>query len=276
MVIKEPKAEVVIRPQLHVILLAEIGAVKSTMLAEVGKRYKIMPYTNITKAALVGTIDRKTLQIIPAGAWDVKNKPFLIDEFKITDKGDTLDALLQLTENQYYKRKIGTFSSDLHLKSGDLFFKVNKGTIEVKTRFNCIIASMKWLEYSRMQDIQALLSRCVPYRFEPSMELLKKVAEGEKLYEYEKFVPKTNNDTIITSDYLQIKDFVDNKNVDKQIYLRAIGDCVRAFATLNEHDEKIYNLICECKQRAIECYNIVKASEKLKYIKKELKEKEVD
>ena len=53
------------RAQLNLILRSEPGSFKSTILREVGQLYDVLPYSNVTYAAMIGTIDPNSKDLIP-------------------------------------------------------------------------------------------------------------------------------------------------------------------------------------------------------------------
>lgn len=144
---------------LHLFISAPFGEFKSTLLKEINQAYPSKIYTHLTFPSLIGSIDKHTKQIIPAAAWECRNKLMLLDEFIATRPSLVSQTLLQLLEDQYYSRKIAVYSADLNEEDGDLFFRVKQGSIEVKTRFLCIMATMKNIKKAREYAFKALLSR---------------------------------------------------------------------------------------------------------------------
>lgn len=259
-ILKEPEGDFELRPQLHFMLLSDPGNIKSTVLSEVAKIHNISPYASVTYPGLVGSVQSRGGVVIPGAAWESRNKIMLLDEFN--PKHEMMIALLRVLEDQQYKRKLGFKSIKVNKRDGDLYFKAKDGVVELKTRIACIIASMMHLEYSLRESTQALVSRCVPFRFIPSIELLSNIARGGKIYKYTNYEIKyTENDkhsiTINEDDYMKIVEFIENEKLDKKIFMRSVGDCCRAFAVLSKHDYDLYKLICGLKQRAIQCYNIM-------------------
>lgn len=255
--VNEPNKKIELRPYFHFLFMAQFGSCKSTVLNEIAVQHNLMPYTSLTRAGLVGTVDQRTLQVIPAGAWENRNKLLLIDEFKMQRKDDVLDPLLQLMEGGTYKKKFGMFSAETNEEDPPkdpncLFFKVKQGEIKIKTRFAAIIATMRWLEYEKNPEVHALISRAIPFRWFVTSQELKNIALGNPVYITTNYKPKHNNAVIRKKDYLKIKDFVDNVGIDNRIYLRTIGDCCRMFNVLGKHNEGVYGLIARLKQDCIE------------------------
>jgi hypothetical protein len=82
--IKEPFREFSLRPQIHLFISAPFGQMKSTILDQIAKLYSAKIYTHLTFPSLVGSIDRSTKQVIPAAAWECRNKIMVLDEFTAT------------------------------------------------------------------------------------------------------------------------------------------------------------------------------------------------
>jgi hypothetical protein len=252
LITKEPYRDYEMRPQLHLLISAPFGEMKSTILREISQLYPSKIITDLTFPSLVGSIDRTTKQIIPAAVWECRNKLMLLDEYTATRESLVTRALLQLLEDQYYSRKIATYSADLNEEENGLFFKVKSGSIEVKTRFSCIIATMRDIRRIREQIFLALISRCIPIRYEMSKEEINQVLEGRKLISHENHDVKEVVE-ISTEDYKHIKEVV-NEEIEmgnirnaKQVLARTIGDCCRIFAVLGRHDEKLYKAILRLK-----------------------------
>lgn len=250
----EPNCLKSIRPQIHVLLMAESGSTKSTILEQISNAVNCMPAaTNMTAAGLIGTVDSSTKQVIPAYGWECRNSLMLIDEFKISRKeNDALDPLLQLLEHGRYNKKFGLLSYATPVKDNmGNYFRVKDGKLELKSQFAAIFATMRILEHSERPEVQALISRCIPYKIKSSYELVENIAQGTPLYVYSEFAaPKEV--TIQLDDYLKIMSVVRSTNIDPKVYLRAIGDCCRVFAILGQHDEGLYHLICQLKQASLD------------------------
>jgi len=253
LVIQEPNGDFPLRPQLHVLLLSPPGNFKSTILRQVGEHYGVTPYSNATYAAMIGTIDQLTKQPIPGIIWDCRNRPLLIDEFetaKSGDKASALDVLLAALEDQRCKRKTAAFCAPRDEKEGDLFYSVKDGTIEVKTRFAAIIATMRHWERNRSPKIEAIVQRCVPIWYEPDNELCDRILDGERIYEPEEYqVPERA--VISRGAYETIRKVAEeyrDRNPDfSRVYARAVGDMCRAYAVVGRHDTALYGLICALK-----------------------------
>jgi len=261
LILKEPHGDFSLRPQMHFIILSEPGNIKSTVISEIARVHNITPYASVTFPGLVGTVYKTGKKPITGCAWESRNKIMLLDEFN--PKEETMIALLRVLEDQQYKRQLGTGKeTKTNLHDDDLYYMVKNGVIELKTRTSCVLGSMMYLEYSTRKSTQALLTRCVPYRFKPTIEELREISMGKKLYTHDNINPIfTENDkhciVIQENDYVSIVDFVMKEKVDNQIFMRAIGDCCRCFAVLGKHDYDLYNIICKLKQRAMNCYNVM-------------------
>jgi len=256
--IQEPYGTYNLRPQLHLFISAPFGELKSTMLGQISQSYPCQLYTHLTFPSLIGSIDRMTHQIIPAAAWEVRNRILLLDEFTATRASLVSETLLQLLENQSYSRKVATYSSDQEAVEDDLHFKVKSGTIEVKTRFSAIIATMKNIKKSHEYTFKALLSRTIPLRYEMKKDELDQVLDGKLLFKKEEYTIPSEV-TIETEDYKHIRDVLDEstrrfklERIATQGYARTVGDCCRVFALLGKHDEELYANILKLKACTIQ------------------------
>jgi len=255
-IIKEKFRNYELRPQLHLFISAPFGQFKSTLLNEISKSYPTTLLTNLSFPGLVGSIDRTTHQIIPGSAWEARNKILLLDEFTATRQSMVTDALLQLLENQFYSRKIATFSADQEEIDDDLYFKVRKGAMELRTRFAAIFATMKDIRYMRKQVTRALISRCIPIRYEMDKSEVDQVLDGKRILEPKQY--KTKEKVVVKNrDYQRIREIIDEgieiEKVKKpeEILARTVGDCCRVFAVLGEHDENLYRWVLRLKSTCI-------------------------
>jgi len=176
----------------------------------------------------------------------------LLDEFRTGERGDTgsIDVLLGALETGLYKRKVGQRTQVFNEEDGDLYYRVKDGEIEVKTRFSCIIATMKNLDKARSEKYRALTQRCIPIRFTLAPNDLDNILNGKTFYHYHKYeVPK--NATITSSQYKQILRIT--KGVRKEfpmfhsVYARAVGDLCRITAVLGYVDSELLHLVCWVK-----------------------------
>jgi hypothetical protein len=256
LVIKEPYRDYELRPQLHLLISAPFGELKSTVLKEVTRIYPAKIYTHITFPSLVGSIDRSTKQIIPAATWECRHKIMILDEYTATKPTMVTDVLLQLLEDGYYSRKIATYSADLNETDGDLFFRVKSGSIEVKTRFACLIATMKNVRKAREYIFKALLSRCIPICYKMTKKEIDQVLDGKRLIKKEVYKPRKVV-KISTQNYMHIRKVLDRAielfsiKRPEQILARAVGDCCRCFAVLGRHDERLYQDILLFKAQCL-------------------------
>lgn len=252
LILQEQFREQPIRPQLHLFISAPFGQMKSTLLGQIAQAYPAKIYTHLTFPSLIGSIDRSTKQIIPAAAWECRNRLMLLDEFTKTRPSLVHETLLQLMENQHYSRKISVYSADKHEEDGDLFFKVKQGNIELKTRFALIFATMKNIRKAREYTFKALLSRTIPIRYEMTKSELDQVLDGKLLFKKEEYKVEPEV-TIKTQDYTHIRNVLDGavkglrlRRVE-EIYARTVGDCCRIFAVLGEHDDELYRDVLRLK-----------------------------
>lgn len=238
------------RPSLHIILRSPIGQMKSTIMEEIALKKNKEVITELTRAGLVGALDCKTMQFIAGAAWSCRNSLLLLDEFTFGRKKEGWEAFLQLLESQRWGKRVGIFSADQEEKDEDLYVRVSKGRIDMKTRFACVVATMKRLEMRSGQGFRAFISRCVPYHFDLDEDDLVAIAQGTPLYREKKFNPPCNTE-INNKVYSRIVKAAKSElskcpspKIRKELYLRSIGDICRTYA-VHEKNDKDYmrNLI---------------------------------
>ena len=244
-----------IRPYFHTIISGLIGTSKSTLLEEICSILKIQPIIGLTKATIIGSIDKETKTFITPAVWDYRNTILPIDEFFInttaTSEVNNLNLLLQLMEKPSYHKKMGYFGVPFIEKDKndkELYCKVENNTIKVKTRFSLMMTTMMRLSNTPNTSLIALVSRCINIPFNPSMDELEKMAKGIKYYKYKNIKTKSINNKISPSDYEYILEYVKKNNIQRSSYLRSVGDLCRAFSILKEHDKEIYNTILYLKK----------------------------
>lgn len=224
-----------LRPSFHVILHGPIGQIKSTVLDSIGASTGKEVITETTRAGLVGTIDNKVLQIITGAAWESRNSLLLLDEFTFGRKKEGWSVFLQLLEQQKWGKRFGIFSSDQNEKDEDLYFKVSKGRIDLRTRFAAIIGTMKNFESQRGQDFRAFVTRCATCNFKLDAEDLYEVAEGYPIYK-EKLYEPPSEIVIKRKRYKRFIKIVKEAmkdapvNTQEELILRSVGDLCRVYA----------------------------------------------
>ena len=250
--IEEPEGDYRTRGVIHLFLRAETGSVKTTILSEIARNFKVEVVPDITNAGLVGTID-KNMNVIPGACWQFRKKILLLDEFSTDGNSSCAQSLLPLLESQSYEKRFGRTALPNNDKDGDLYFKVDSGLMSIKTRFACVIASMKDMHKSRSKIVEALITRCITVRYKLSEDELEAVLDGKKLMRFDKCgIKKPFDARISLDDYKQIRECVKSyPNIDKnKAYLRTVGDCCRAFAILGKHDFNTYFMITKLHQEA--------------------------
>ena len=219
-----------LRPQIHILLRAGTGSLKSTILGCVEKVTDAVAVDSSTSPGLVGTIDSKTYQMIPGVAWTGRRKILLFDEFSFRKKTDDQTVFLKLLEDQKYSKKFGMFSSGQEEKDEDLYFKVEKGSIELKTRFSGIIATMRRFESFRGENSKALMNRTIPYEFSFSLDELDYLLSRTKLFTPIDFTVKPEY-AVRSREYSKIKKYIHSRLMDSTIarenFARIVGDATR-------------------------------------------------
>jgi len=246
-----------IRPQIHVILRAPTGSLKSTVLAAIGKHEGRTVLDEITRPGLVGTVDQRVMQVIPGAAWTCRNGILLLDEFRFKRQSDDWVVFLKLLEDQTYARKLGVFSSTINLQDGDLYLRQENGQIEMKTRFAAVLATMRDFKRVSSQEFKAFVNRCIPYEYNPTLKELESIAKGAELIKIKEYNPDQEVE-INRSTYLRIIKFVhDHMSVRdtataRQNYLRIVGDLCRIHAVEDSMSWKFAGQIINWK---IDAYN---------------------
>jgi len=229
------------------LLDGRIGSGKSSILFDVGAAINQIPVTGLTRANILGTVDKDTKDFIPPAIWDARNSALLVDEFDVGPKDfsgrEALKAMLIIMEKPEYVKRISFAPREYKKKSGGLYCVVKDGKISCKTRFIFFGNTMMNLSRTQMQELKALASRCIVIPYYPSLEDLKRKSRGEPAYIYKKLLPKKKKVVISKKIYNQILAFIENKDVKETRYLRLIGDLCRVYAVVGKIDEELFNLI---------------------------------
>jgi hypothetical protein len=198
---------------------------------------------------MIGSIDRTTGQVIPGVVWEARKKPLLLDEFRSGERGDAgaIDVLLGVLESGHYKRRIAVPCQAFEDTDGSLYYRFRNGEIEVQTRFPCIIATMRNLDMSRSDKVRALVTRCLPIRYDLPDDVVDAALQGSRLYYPDELSPP--KDVVVKQrDYravIRIASKIRAANREfRNNYSRAVGDLCRIFAVLGRHDFELYRLVC--------------------------------
>jgi len=246
-----------IRPQIHVILRAPTGSLKSTILAAIAKHEGRPVLDEITRPGLVGTVDQRIMQLIPGAAWTCRNGVLLLDEFRFRRQSDDWIVFLKLLEDQTYSRKLGVFSSTINLQDGDLYFKQESGQIEMKTRFATILATMRDFKRVSSQEFKAFVNRCIPREYDFTLDELEDIAKGADIINIKEYNPdqevEINRSTYFSiikfvHDYMSVRDTA----TARQNYLRIVGDLCRIHAVEDNVSWKFVGQVIDWK---IDGYN---------------------
>ena len=241
-----------LRPQIHVILRAPTGEIKSTILRLIGNSIGIGVEDEITSPGLVGTIT-KQMMFVPGAAWQCRNSLLLLDEFKFRRKSDDWIVFLKLLEDQVYSKKIAMFSASLEEVFDDLYLKVKDGRIRMKTRFAAVVATMKRFEFYRGDNFQAFMTRCIPYEYAFSIDDLEYILSGKKFVKVSP--PKVKEEIVVKyRKYMKLMKFV-KKNLPanysgKANFARGVGDIVRLHAITNNINKRDYKNVLLWKVNA--------------------------
>jgi len=218
-----------------------------------GEHHGVTPYQNVTFPAMIGTVDRNSGELVPGLVWQCRKKPFLLDEFKTGERGDSaaVDVLLGVMEQGYYKRKIGLRSSsrsETDETDTTLFYRVENGEIEVRTRLAATIATMKNWDMARSGKYAALTQRCIPIRYSLTDDMVDAVLDGAPIYTHQEFNPPKHV-TISRRDFLRIREIAsairdERKEQLRPVYARTIGDLCRVLAITRRFDSELFRIIC--------------------------------
>lgn len=248
--LKTPYAS--IRPSLHCIISGRIGGMKSSLLYSVGDVFKEIPVLNIpSKAVLMGSVDKQTGIPIKPLVWDIRNKALLVDEISIDEKNSSqrngLNILLSLLEKPIYKKNIAYRINDYYEKDKDLYCNMKNGTIDIKTRFVFIGNTMQLLyRKQKMIELEALKSRCLIIPYSPSIEDIKLLMRNKLQFKYKKL--STKQDVKVNQKtYDDIESYLNDKNIEPELYARTFGDILRVFA-ICKWDTEIFDIVIKLRQ----------------------------
>ena len=235
-----------LRPNIHLILFGRIGSTKSSILYDVSKKINTPVVTGLTTANLYGILDKEG-ELIPPTIWECKENFLMIDEYHLdTHNGkqrDLLNSLLSVMENPEYTKKVSYRARPFKQKSNNLFCKIEKGRLMVKTRFSLFLNTMMPITTSSTVELQALCSRCLCVPIYPDEKVMKEIARGKHLYLFEDLQVQKEKVEISKEEYDAILSFVERDTINLQGYLRKIGDLCRAYAVIGKLDENVFNTI---------------------------------
>lgn len=240
------------RPQLHLLLRASTGSMKSTILRAIASSLNIEIHDSITTPGMVGSIDNQSKMFIPGTAWYSRNNMLLMDEFRFRRKTDDWQVFLKLMEDQTFSKKLGIFTPDNDKeRDGDLYTIVKDSRIMMKTRFSLVIATMKRFESQKGDDFKAMINRCLPYEYELSLDEIQHILSGKKFIEMEKIIDVKPELYVKSEDYSKILNMVrknmPDTNSGKENFARTVGDITRIFAITHKYNEKFFKEIAHWK-----------------------------
>ena len=255
LVIERKNEQVMQRIPLHVCIHGEMGIGKSTSLRAISDMQKISINTSISKASLYGSIEMYSKEFVFPLLWLVRNNVFLFDEFIIPESKeythDLFLHLLSIIESQKYSKVMGIKLSGKAINEHDrfnknLFCRVKKNVIEVKTNFSFIFTTMDNPYGCKSPHALAFFDRCISLHFNPTIEEQIAMTRGNNLFNL--YPIDVKQDVFVKNEDLEfIIKFVVDKNLPSG-YMRTVGDCLRIFAVLGFHDEQLYDYLCENKK----------------------------
>lgn len=240
-----------VRTPMHLLTWGRIGGGKSSMLFKISKEIKRTPYNDLTKATILGAVDKNTGIFIPPAVWLCRNSVLLIDEFHIdkfdSKKRDLLNSLLMLLEYAEITKPIGYRCNNFEEKDGELFCKIKDNTIRCKTKFVFFANTMMNLNKTQMQELIALKSRCVVVPYNPSInELIEKI-KGKEHYNYSKYEIKKKDVFISKKIEGRFLDILIEHKISEIDFMRTFGDMCRVYAVVG-YKKNMFDLLCELKE----------------------------
>lgn len=239
-----------LRPQIHLILRSPTGSMKSTVLGMISKQLQVPVITETTIPGLVGTVDSDTHQWIPGAAWNAKNSMLLMDEFRFDKHAESYIPLLALLEDQRYNRRLGLFSVATEHIDGDLSLIYLNGEVNLKTRFSCVVASMKRFELFRSDFFKAFVNRCIPFEYQFNYEALTGFAQGKyrlNIPDYgpkpEVFIPRRKYFKFIEFVKRTIKTYPASEDSKAENFLRSVGEVCRLYAATGREDRNLWRKV---------------------------------
>ena len=239
------------RSQINVFVQAPFGEFKSTIFNFVSQHYPSIVLTDISFPKLVGSFDVKSRTVIPSACWEYRDRTIILDEFYFRE--GIINALLGLMEGGEYSRAMArNLLKTTNKKDGDLYFKCSKtGWIKVKTRCNWIIGTMHDIVYNPYVTYDALVSRCIPIYYKLFPDQFKEILEGKRKL----FTPIKFGEPLMQIEWNDVEyvwDVIANSDLAKYSYKnnlipRTIGDCLRCFNVLGEHNVDLYEFIISMK-----------------------------
>lgn len=239
-----------IRNSLHIVLYGEVGSGKSDTINNICKNLKIQPSISLTRATLLGSVDKNSGQFIPPMAWECRNSVLPIDEFSFNHRDPSqkalLSTMLQVMETQEYQKPLGFKTPDFKKRNQDLLLQIKNNKLYVRTRFALMMTTMQNPHRYRGSLTTALISRCIIIPHYPTLEDLKKKAMGLNPFELIRYDPEPEVN-ISKKDYSYILNYLHSKKLTTTMYLRTLGDLCRIFAVIGEHDRELYDLVYNLK-----------------------------
>jgi hypothetical protein len=240
-----------LRPTIHQFYSIPFGGLKSTLMKLVEKCYSgsqpIRYCADATSAGIQGSIDQKSREYVPPIAYLCKQGTLLIDEFNLNPNvaADVVRSLLSLLEDEIVARKMGIVGKK-SIEKKDIFCK-HGWLIYRDLRTNVIFGTMKNILKNRKTFYNALVSRCVPIRIEPSIEVLETFDDNPKaLFQYIGYKIHTEIN-VSNREYIKIRNFVKKYDVSPQLFFRTLNDCVRIYAIVGKHDYDLYDFVIKSR-----------------------------
>jgi len=244
------------RAQAHLYLRAPMDSLKTALLHQVAAMWnKPLPvYHHITSAGLIGSIEKSNTPSVP-GAWAIRNKMLILDEFNVDGDGSCTNVLLDLLEGRAHTKKVGRECKHIDEVDGDLFWKIDDVGIHLKSRFACVIASMHNTNKNKSDDIAALISRCIYYEYKLTEAQKERISEGHDVFGLEGMKlrppPKTGKNSPVDClvknvDFKHIKAVIKTSSGFDEVpnWLRLVDNCVRYYCYNGmRHDDEFYGFL---------------------------------
>lgn len=238
-----------IRPQINLFLSARYGEFKSSIMRSAQKCYGGVYRWDMSYAGLVGSVDKNTGELVDSLAWEARGKTLFVDEFHKDRYGYLWNAFRALLEGDEYARSISMKKiSQPPNKWKDCYYKIQKGSICIKSRFATIMASMYPLKiWTEDVSTTAVLDRCIPVRYHVTPEQMYQIMEGKQIFRYEPYSPEPEI-IISASAHNEILHFWKaNTPKEQKLDPRAFDNLLRTFAVIGNHDYDLYRLSMNCE-----------------------------
>lgn len=246
------------RGNIHLVISGGIGLGKSTVLYMMADHLGIPVSSGISKANLLGSVDKNTGMFIEPSIWRCRNNAYMMDEIELptNDKQDyngLTKSFLALLENPIIDRKMGFRSNDFKKKDKDLYCIVKDNTISCKTRFSFIATTMfdPYRGWSKLRT--AMVTRCLILEFNFSREDIFYILRNKHVFHIDP-TPIPKDPKIDEKTYEELLFYVEKSPIPSDYIMRTVLDLCRFYAILGKHDNEIYDYIIDSRSEMLNKY----------------------